>query len=82
MSLIDPLADRRQRVLEAYYDRCDPVAAERGYTPALTDAIETATRVRVDHEVLMAFIQAPDDREDIAGPLRAAFRAAGFEVEE
>lgn len=50
---------------------------------ARSEAIETATRVRIDHGVIMAFMTAPgDDPDDIAGPLRAAFRAAGFEVEQ
>jgi hypothetical protein len=37
--------------------------------------------VAVDHRVIMAFIQAPDEPDgDIGGPLRTAFRAAGFTV--
>jgi hypothetical protein len=52
---------------------------------SLEAAITAATRVQITHEVILAFIQDPDDGAelgDIAGPLRAAFRAAGFEVVE
>lgn len=39
--------------------------------------------VTVDHRVIMAFINAPDEPDgDIGGPLRVAFRAAGVEVAE
>lgn len=73
MSALD---DRRQSAREAYHD-------EAGFTrEPIEVAIETATRVRIDHDVMVAFLTAPDDPDDIAGPLAAAFRAAGFEVEE
>lgn len=45
-------------------------------------AIENAMEVKITHEVIMAFLGAPDDPEDISGPLAAAFRAAGFRVVE
>lgn len=78
----DPVVDRRQRAREAYWDaRTDGngmIAPD-----AVAEAIETATRVKLTPEVAEAFLAAPgDDPDDIWGPLRAAFRAAGFEVEE
>jgi len=83
-----PLDDRRQRAREAYYDRYslgDHIGGS-ARKEAVRECVETATRVQITHEVILAFIEAPDppesDPDDIAGPLRAAFRAAGFEVEE
>lgn len=69
------LDDRRQRALEAYFDD-DNVAS----------AIETATRVRIDDEIMHAALASV-----YAGPaafgryhtaVKAAFKAAGFEVEQ
>jgi hypothetical protein len=79
-----PLAERRQRAREAFHDASpvmdsDIIDQVHG---AAEEAIETATRVRVTPEIIQAFVEAPDDPEDIAGPIEAAFRAAGFEVEE
>jgi hypothetical protein len=80
------LDERRQRAREAGLDAYSdvlavPLASERALH-AIDDAVETATRVQVTHEIVMAFLQAPDNPDDITGPLRAAFRAAGFEVEQ
>jgi hypothetical protein len=45
------------------------------------DLAQSRPIVAVDHRVIMAFIQAPDEPDgDIGGPLRAAFRAAGLTV--
>ncbi len=72
------LEDRRQRAREAFYDR--------GYDEfqAVEAAIETATRVRITPEILAACHEPsgyllPAYIRDI---LRAAFEAAGFEVED
>lgn len=73
------LADRRQRARETYYDTC--VAGRdrvEGSAIALDAAIETATRVRITPEVRAAALAA----DNIDDGLIAAFRAAGFEVEE
>lgn len=87
------LTDRRQRAIEAFDDALAPPAvdvtphhireregwAERLFAARAT-AIETATRVRVDDEIIRAAYPAayltPRQR------LIAAFRAAGFEVEQ
>lgn len=78
--------DRRMRATETGQDTLrTPVLfepAESCALRAIDAAVETATRVRITHDVVMAFIDAPDDVEDIAGPLAAAFEAAGFEVEK
>lgn len=73
MSALD---DRRQSAREAFRDANEMLA------DPIDEAIETATRVRINHDVMVAFLTAPDDPDDIAGPLASAFRAAGFEVEE
>jgi hypothetical protein len=77
-----PLDDRRQRAREAYYDG---VSLPESHEPEqLEAAIETATRVRVDDDVVRAF----DDDSDCScvqcrrDALVAAFTAAGFEVEQ
>jgi hypothetical protein len=89
---VSELADRRQRAREAFHDT---FAGEYSTTADALDAtIETATRVRVTPEVLAAFgaarrvpsktsrpIGGTPHARRIAG-LIAAFRAAGFEVEE
>lgn len=72
------LEERRQRANETFWNH-EP----HGTMAAVDDAIQVATRVQMTHEIVLAFIQAPDtgaDHDDIAGPLRAAFEAAGFEV--
>jgi len=71
-----PLEDRRQSAREAYWDTND--------ADCLDAALEIATRVKITPEVIDAFIRHPDQYEegDVAGPLRTAFEAAGFEVIE
>lgn len=78
MSALD---ERRQRAREAAYD------APNG--PASGDiepAIETATRVRITPEIITATLRSVDASPTAAPRYRiavtAAFRAAGFEVEE
>lgn len=80
MSALD---DRRQAAVEAYYDK-----GGLGTMP-IDEAIETATRVRIDDELVQTFRDRGvagfgyDQRPgDIAGALADVFRAAGFEVEE
>lgn len=79
------LADRRQRAREAYYDELSGGSIESGTDPvdvfaeALDAAIETATRVRITPELLATMDPAIGNRE---ARLRAAFEAAGFEVEQ
>jgi len=85
----DPLGDRRQLAREAYYDRYElgdniGGSARRA---ALRECIETATRVRITPEVVaVAEGEAGDSIEQdprwMNRALAAAFRAAGFEVEE
>jgi hypothetical protein len=81
-----PLDDRRQRAREAFYDGSNSTDV---HPNDLEAAIETATRVRVDDEQLAAFATAwhaaaqdgPPGTRRRAG-LIAAFRAAGYEVEQ
>jgi hypothetical protein len=79
------LHDRRQRAIEAYHDTYTP-----DFNP-LEQAIEAATRVRIDKAVLTAAwaaymamsapMEGPSD-PDFYDMLSAAFEAAGFEVED
>lgn len=78
------LHDRRQRAIEAYHDTYTP-----DFNP-LEQAIETATRVRIDKAVLTAAWAAYEKRSgpmegaddpDFEYVLVAAFDAAGFEIE-
>lgn len=69
-----PLVDRRQRAREAFLDYPDD-----DLSGALDDAIETATRVKITPELLATMDPAVGNRET---RLLAAFRAAGFEVEQ
>jgi hypothetical protein len=75
---VGELADRRQRAREAFWDRYAPEQYD-GDLPALNDAIETATRVRVTREIQLAAAKAYPFVDNM---ITAAFRAAGFEVEE
>lgn len=84
----EALNDRRQRAIEAFADeqtgRTDmfgTTTPDERLVLARDAAIETATRVQITHEIVMAFVTAPDGPDDITAPLRAAFEAAGFEVE-
>jgi hypothetical protein len=74
------LVGRRQRAREAYWD-----TREGSEVSAVETAIETATRVRIDEEMIAAaaeFAAAPGSAKGVYRMLAAAFRAAGFEVEE
>lgn len=77
---VSALEERRQRAREAGRDAYD---AERDggaiFEDALEAAIEAATRVRITLELLAAMDPGVGNRET---RLIAAFRAAGFEVEE
>lgn len=84
MGADNEIDDRRQRAREAFYDTPGCVADP---DTALTEAIETATRVQVSPDVAEAYRvrlrellgkQTPSDEL----VLRAAFEAAGFEVVE
>ncbi len=76
MSEID---DRRERATEAA-ETADTGLTGEGYSwSAVVAGIETATRVRITPELLATMDPAIGNRET---RLRAAFRAAGFEVEE
>lgn len=77
--------DRFERARDAAFDA--PGAAE-SQVPNIDAAIETATRVRVDDELIEAareqyeagYRTIPIEQQRAA--LTAAFRAAGFEVEQ
>ncbi len=76
---------RRGKALAAAYEH--PKASEAAtlspkVRAMLTEAVEVATRVRITHDVVMAFMTAEGTPDDIDAPLRAAFEAAGFEVVE
>jgi len=83
-------AARRPEARAAFWDAlgAPPVQinGRGGVSEALDEAVETATRVRVDDEIIAAGEQAA--RELFTGPAQrraiiiAAFRAAGFEVEQ
>ena len=76
------LTDRRQIAREAFYDRCDTGGM---VNTAINEAIETATRVRITEDVIAAAVEVGDLTQGTkvaCRTLAAAFRAAGFEVEE
>ncbi len=78
-------SDRREAALVAAYDH--PKASEAAILSPkvramLTAAVESATRVEITHDVIVAFMTTEGSPDDIDAPLRAAFRAAGFEVME
>lgn len=75
------LAERRQRAREAGQDTIG--TRQHG----IDVAVETATRVRVDNELMAAsaasgLVPAGMPREQQRRALTAIFRAAGFEVEQ
>lgn len=79
------LADRRQRAIEAACDQ--HTIASPGVGLAIELAVETATRVQVTPELLRVAQSATECDPAECDPcieraLIAAFRAAGFEVEE
>lgn len=82
VSDVGALLDRRQRAREAYWDDMRGLSMR---TQGIEAAIETATRVRVDDDIIEAAQNAFPVLRDVAEGkvmLTAAFRAAGFEVEE
>lgn len=81
MSGTDPLADRRQRAREAGHDLAGPSIVGDNVA-AIEAAIETATRVQVTEEILARARQESPDGFIAVRAVIAAFRAAGFEVEE
>jgi hypothetical protein len=71
------LEERRQAAREAFYD-----ANHVTMPDALNEAIGTATRVQITDEVLIAAVKARRAGPDTEGIIKAAFVAAGFEVEQ
>jgi hypothetical protein len=74
------LEDRRQAAREAYHDATD--LPEKFSQYGLTDAIETATRVRITPEIIDAATRVARGSWTFGPAVRAAFEAAGFEVEQ
>jgi hypothetical protein len=78
--------ERQQRAREAGLDAYPSDGVPFAGPGAMLDAaIETATRVRVDADVIAAFKQYGHPlplEPNIIPALTAAFRAAGFEVEQ
>jgi hypothetical protein len=83
MSALD---DRRQRAREAGYDACAVSVPTESESAAIECAIETATRVRIDDGIIDAALKVvsagPGARPRSVNAIIAAFRAAGFEVEQ
>lgn len=83
----DAIYDRWQRALESYWDA---TASPRLYADThetVNVAIETATRVQITPEIEVAFRAAVGANGFVASAglhrgLKAAFEAAGFEVEK
>lgn len=79
------LEDRRQTAREAYHDAMARIDTVTGM-PAVEEAIETATRVRITQEVAETACAAAGmgvgNVERMIPIIEAAFVAAGFEVEE
>lgn len=72
------LEERRQRAREAFHDTF--ALNDRTTSDALDECIETATRVQITPEVIDAY--QGTGMPSLKAKLRAAFRAAGFEVIE
>jgi hypothetical protein len=73
------LEERRQRAREAGRDAACVHLIDGACELGIDEAVETATRVRITGEALMAMNPATGHRE---ARLRAALEALGFEVEE
>jgi hypothetical protein len=74
------LEDRRQAAREAYHDA--PGGHATYPETRLDIAIETATRVRITPEIIDAATRAARGSWTLGRAVRAAFEAAGFEVEQ
>jgi hypothetical protein len=70
------IEERRQRAREAFHD-----APGLSQEARLQGAVETATRVRVTHEVLAVMIDVERSTGSRRRALEAALGALGFEVE-
>jgi hypothetical protein len=87
---VEARADRRQRAREAGLDAYADVVAVPDpagrLDNALDDAIEVATRVRVDADVTQAVREAHPEimikTTELKSMIEVAFAAAGFEVEQ
>lgn len=89
---VGPLDDRRQRAAEAFDDEwsgTNDMFGTGGWAERLlaarTAGIETATRVRIDHEIMsrvFPLIEGKLGLRDAEQIIEAAFIAAGFEVVE
>ena len=82
------VANRRQSAREAYHDKMAEIlpTTVTGF-PAVEEAIEVATRVQIDNEIMAAaagsgLVPAGMPREQQRRCLAVIFRAAGFEVVE
>lgn len=86
MGSMSELDERRQRAREAYWDNGGRYNDPDGHPEGAEAAIETATRVRITPEIAeAACTQAgigPGNIKRMLPIIAAAFRAAGFEVEE
>lgn len=71
----DPIVDRRQRALEAYWDEL----GMRDREVSAQSAIEVATQVKITDDILGMIPATRSDAYDVACDI---FRAAGFEVVE
>lgn len=89
MSTTDPITDRRQRAREAGQDEFS--SSYGGMLPdtanAIDAAIEVATQVKITDDIESAALDGLDSYElshgiDFSDIIKAAFRAAGFEVVE
>ena len=78
---VSAVEERRQRAREAFWDASH---ATPNVGTALDRGITAATRVKVTQEVVRAALVARDDNRwgNMAKAVEAAFRAAGFEVEQ
>lgn len=83
----DPIADRRQRALETYHDEYLICSGGTG-TSRAEAAIEVATQVKITDDIVKEFNRAwtfahlGDMLDRRRAGIKAAFRAAGFEVVE
>lgn len=80
----DPIADRRQRALEAYNDAIVEMYndIDLGTNSRFELAIEVATQVKITDDIVNAARRASTIGFETPSGIEAAFRAAGFEVVE